>query len=288
MDYTKLVLQDDKSYSLKHGIFSTYTTASTHVHNCYEIIHFINFSGTYSIEGQTYVINKNDILITNPNELHRAILPPGATYENQQLLLREAFLAEFIVDDYNPFRGLKYRELGCQNKIDAATVKSYHLDDLFSQIIYYNDIKLPESRAMIKALTLQLLTHINNIVTIAPVKKENHNIIQDILMYINSNLTDKITLELLEEKFSISKYYISRMFKQQIGYTMVEYITTKRILLAKEFMINGMYASEAALESGFQDYSNFYRAFKNITGISPYDYKAVIKRQNDLPLMFKL
>lgn len=85
-------------------------------------------------------------------------------------------------------------------------------------------------------------------------------------------------MELLEKKFCTSKYCISRTFKQQIGYTVGEYITTKRILLAKELMLNGMYASNAALESGFLDYSNFYRAFKHTTGMSPYDYKTQLKR----------
>ena len=278
LDYTKLVLNDDKGYGYKSGLFNSSTTASSHVHNCYELIHFVNFSGTYSVEGHIYEINNNDILITNPNELHRAILPPDTIYENQQFLLREAFLAEFVYDDYNPFRALKYRELGCQNKIDASMVKQYHLDDLFNQLTYYHENPLPESRAMIKALVLQLLTHFNNIVTITPSKKESHNTMQDILIYINNNLTEKITLELLESKFNISKYYISRIFKQQTGYTVVEYITTKRILLAKELMLNGMYASDAALEAGFFDYSNFYRAFKHAAGMSPYDYKAQLKK----------
>lgn len=278
MDYTKLILKNDKGYGLKHGVFNSSKTASNHVHNCYEIIHFINFSGTYSVEGHVYDINNNDILITNPNELHKAMLPPDTIYENQQLLLREAFLAEFILDDYNPFRALKYRELGRQNKIDASIVKKYNLDGLFNQMAYYHEKTLPESRVMIKSLALQLLTHINNIITITPTQKESNNIIQDILVYINNNLTDKITLELLEEKFSISKYYISRLFKHQIGYTVVEYITAKRILLAKELMLNGMYASDAALESGFSDYSNFYRSFKHTTGMSPYDYKAQLKK----------
>ena len=278
MDYTKLILHGDNGYGFKHGFFNSSQTAASHVHNCYEIIHFINFSGTYSVEGQVYKINNNDILITNPNELHRAMLPPDTIYENQQLLLREAFLAEFILDDYNPFRALKYRELGFQNKIEASIVKQYHLDDLFSEITWYHKNELPESKVMIKALSLQLLTHVNNIVTITPNKKENHNVIQDILVHINNNLTERITLELLEEKFSISKYYISRIFKQQTGYTIIEYITIKRIHLAKELMLNGMYASEAALEAGFGDYSNFYRAFKHSSGMSPYDYKAQLKK----------
>lgn len=278
MDHTKLVLQDDKGYGLKHGEFNSSDSVSSHVHNCYEIIHFVNFSGAYSVEGHIYEINDNDILITNPNELHRTMLPPNTIFENNQLLLREAFLAEFVFDDYNPFRALKYRELGYQNKISASLVKQYHLDDLFNQIIYYHENSLPESKAMIKALSIQLLTHVNNIVTITPIKKESNNTIQDILVYINNNLAEKITLELLEEKFNISKYYISRIFKQQIGYTVVEYITTKRILLAKELMLNGMYASEAALEAGFFDYSNFYRAFKHAAGMSPYDYKAQFKK----------
>ena len=277
MDYTKLILHDDKEYNLKCGVFNSSATTSTHVHNCYELIHFVSFSGTYSVEGHIYEINNNDILITNPKELHRAMLPPNIIFENQQLLLKEAFLAEFFSIDYNPFRALKYREIGCQNKIDAVVVKQYHLDDVFNQLTYYHEHPLPESKVMIKALSLQLLTHINNIINVTKTKRESNNTIQNILVYINNNLTKKITLELLAKRFNISKYYISRMFKLQIGYTVVEYITTKRILFAKELMLNGMYASEAALDAGFLDYSNFYRAFKHATGMSPYDYKTQLK-----------
>lgn len=282
MDYTKLILHDDKGYGLKHNIFNSSNNIFPHVHNCYELIHFINFSGSYSVEGHIYEINNNDILITNLNELHRALLPPNTIFESQQFLLKEAFLAEFVFNDYNPFRALKYRELGCQNKIDASIVNQYHLDDLFNQMTFYHEHPLPESESMVKALSLQLLTHINNIISITPMIKESNNIIQDILVYINNNLTEKITLELLEIKFCTSRYYISRIFKRQIGCTVVEYITTKRILLAKEFILNGMYASDAALEAGFFDYSNFYRAFKHATGMSPYDYKAQLKRNIEM------
>ncbi|MFL0168626.1 AraC family transcriptional regulator [Candidatus Clostridium helianthi] len=282
MDYTKLFLHDDKSYNLKHSIFNSSTDIFPHAHNSYEIIHFVNFSGTYSVEGHIYEIGKNDILITNPNEIHRALLPPDTIFENQQLQLKEAYLAEFIFDDYNPFKALRHRELGCQNKIDASKVKEYGLDVLFDKITYYHENQLPESKVMIKALSLQLLTYVNNIVTITPVKKDNYTILEDILIYINNNLTQKITLKFLENKFFISKYNISRIFKQQIGYTFVEYITTKRILLAKELILNGMYASDAALEAGFSDYSNFYRCFKKATGISPYDYKTQLSKNTEI------
>jgi AraC-like DNA-binding protein len=280
VDYTKLVLNDDRGYDLKHGEFNSSVNIFPHVHNCYELIHFVNFSGRYSVEGNIYEITNNDILITNPNEMHIALLPPDTLFENRQFRLKEAFLAEFIVDNYDPFKVLKFRELGSQNRIDASMVEQYHLDDLFSQITYYHENSLPESKSMIKALSLQLLTHVNNIVTVTPKKGDTHNFIQDILVYINNNLTEKITLDLLQEKFSISKYYISRSFKKQIGYTLVEYLTTKRILLAKELILNGMYANDAALEVGFLDYSNFYRAFKQITGMSPYEFKAQL-RKND-------
>lgn len=278
MDYTKLVLKDDKGYDLKQGQFNSSVNIFPHVHNCYELIHFVNFSGKYSVEGHIYEINNNDILITNPNEMHIALLPPDTLFGNQQFRLKEAFLAEFIVDNYDPFKVLKFRELGSQNKIEASMVKQYHLDDLFQQIAYYHENALPESKSMIKALSLQLLTHVNNIVTVTPKKRDNHNFIQDILVYINNHLTEKITLELLQEKFCISKYYISRSFKKQIGYTLGEYVTTKRILLVKELMLNGMYANDAALEVGFLDYSNFYRSFKQTTGMSPYEYKAQLRK----------
>lgn len=56
------------------------------------------------------------------------------------------------------------------------------------------------------------------------------------------------------------------------GFSVIEYITYKRILKAEELLLSGLSILDAANEVGFGDYSNFYKAFKKITGTSPKKY----------------
>ena len=54
-----------------------------------------------------------------------------------------------------------------------------------------------------------------------------------ILDYINNHLHEQITLDLLEEKFYVSKYYLCHLFRKNTGVTVGEYTSYKRILKAK-------------------------------------------------------
>ena len=93
-----------------------------------------------------------------------------------------------------------------------------------------------------------------------------------ILEYVNSNLQRKITLGELEKKFFISKYYLCELFRKNTGFSVLEYITYKRVLKAEELMCTGISILEASTTVGFGDYSTFYKAFKKIMEISPKQY----------------
>jgi AraC-like DNA-binding protein len=61
------------------------------------------------------------------------------------------------------------------------------------------------------------------------------------------------------------------LFRQETGTTINQYIKVKRLALARQEMRNGCGAEEAAYKAGFNDYSNFYRAYKSVYGIMPSD-----------------
>jgi len=65
---------------------------------------------------------------------------------------------------------------------------------------------------------------------------------------------------------------MNRKFKEYTYFTIHSYIITKRIVLAKKLMKEGMNAKEAAISSGFSTYANFYKAFMSITETTPSDY----------------
>ena len=61
-----------------------------------------------------------------------------------------------------------------------------------------------------------------------------------------------------------------------MGITLTEYITKKRVYIAKELILSKVPISQVAQNVGFNEYSSFYRAFTKILGISPTDMKKFI------------
>jgi len=70
----------------------------------------------------------------------------------------------------------------------------------------------------------------------------------------------------------LSKHYLYHLFKEQTGFSLSEYVRNKRIIKAKELLIEGVSITQLPHMIGFSDYSTFYRTFKNITGVSPKDF----------------
>ncbi|MDR0377462.1 MAG: helix-turn-helix domain-containing protein [Spirochaetaceae bacterium] len=61
------------------------------------------------------------------------------------------------------------------------------------------------------------------------------------------------------------------MFRKETGTTVNQYIRIKRLVLARREIPQGSTAEEAAHKADFNDYSNFYRAYKSFFGITPSD-----------------
>ena len=93
--------------------------------------------------------------------------------------------------------------------------------------------------------------------------------ITDMIRYLNEHLTEPVTLDDLSSRFFISKYYMNRAFKKATGTTVMDYLIYKRVVMARQLMLNGFTASDAANETGFGDYSTFYRAYKKVMGCRP-------------------
>ena len=94
----------------------------------------------------------------------------------------------------------------------------------------------------------------------------------DILAYINQNISQPITIEQLAEHFYLSESYICRIFKSATSTTINKYITARRISIAKSLLNEGASVNEAYERSGFTDYSNFFKAFTKAVGVSPKKY----------------
>lgn len=96
--------------------------------------------------------------------------------------------------------------------------------------------------------------------------------VDQILYYIDAHITQDLTLEVLSGQFYLTPSYLCRIFKNETGTTIHQYITAKRITLAKDLLTQGLSVTDACSISGFKDYNSFLKAFVRAVGVSPKKY----------------
>jgi len=93
--------------------------------------------------------------------------------------------------------------------------------------------------------------------------------------YININYQKDLKLEEVAKQVHLSPYYLSRVFKQEEGITLKQYIIKLRIEQAKKLLLTTQKAViDIASQVGYQDPSYFCRIFKQTEGFSPKEFRA--------------
>lgn len=90
-----------------------------------------------------------------------------------------------------------------------------------------------------------------------------------VIRYVEENLTEKINIKKISSELFVHENYLSTRFKEETDMTVNHYIVLRRIAEAKKHLYHGCSVKEAALRSGFHNYSNFIRTFKTKEGYPP-------------------
>lgn len=92
--------------------------------------------------------------------------------------------------------------------------------------------------------------------------------------YIYSNIKDRITVQDLADYTGLSTNYLSRVFKQNLGISISDYIREKKIEKATHLL---KYSDESIVDIAnylsFSSQSHFIQTFQNYTGLTPKKYR---------------
>lgn len=92
--------------------------------------------------------------------------------------------------------------------------------------------------------------------------------------YIISHIKDELSLCRIADEFHFSAAYVNRLLKRETGCTAVQYIKKNRIVLAKTLLhFDELTIAEVATLVGYPDCNYFCRVFKQMTGISPVQFR---------------
>ena len=96
----------------------------------------------------------------------------------------------------------------------------------------------------------------------------NQQILQA-LTYINEHLQEDLSVDQVAASCFLNRSYLMHLFRKETGYTILSYITEKRLFAARTLIQAGTPVTEACMRSGFQSYGAFYRAYRKKFGEAP-------------------
>jgi len=111
-------------------------------------------------------------------------------------------------------------------------------------------------------------------------KLHGDEMVKKVQTYIESNLSEKISIEYLSAKFAVGRRNFDRRFIKATGNTPVEYSQRVKIESAKkEFENTGNTINEVMYKVGYSDVKAFREVFRKITGMSPIEYKGKYNKE---------
>lgn len=261
-----------KSFSIAH-LHTEEETMKIHIHDCYEIYYSISGGKQFLIDNKFYDINPGDIFVINQFESHYVSQISQMIHERIVISIHPDFLKQISSTKTD----LNY----CFTHRDNNFIHKISLDkEQQNRFMYFiNKIAACEgfgSDMIEHATFIELITSITKIYVdnkdLSSSQYKYNNQIQEIIRYINDNISENMSIEHLSEHFFLSESYICRIFKLSTGTTINKYITARRISMAKSMLSNGMSINDVCSNCGFNDYSNFLKSFKKAVGVSPKKY----------------
>ncbi|HIY60201.1 MAG TPA: AraC family transcriptional regulator [Candidatus Eisenbergiella pullistercoris] len=274
----KLAIQsclETKSFAVAH-LYNDDKPMDMHIHDCYEIYYSISGGKQFLIDNRFYDIQPGDIFFINQYESHYLSQLDRAVHERFVLEIHPDFLTSLSSEQTDLNLCFHFRSDELSHKLHLTEEEQnrfrYFVHKLAGLSGYGSDL---EDRAVFT----ELMVFLNRIFyqrTESRREEEEvpsyHTQVDEILSFINQNISSPLSIEDLSGHFFLSSSYLCRIFKAATGTTINKYITAKRITVAKSLLSSGYSVTETCERCGFNDYSNFLKAFTKAVGISPKKY----------------
>lgn len=248
-----------------------------HHHDFYEIYFLLAGDVTYLIESRIVHVMPGDLLLISPKELHQVCIQPEmSVYERYVLWVDPDTIRQLSDGRIDLLSGLDPNRPGYGNQLRLGSQDRSRIQDLMEQLHRESSGDGYGAEMLRTSLLTQLLIAINRLVlqqgAYTEESTQTSRAVRQVVNYVNLHYSEPISLDLLAEKFYVSKYHLSHEFNRQIGTSVYRYIQKKRLLMARQLLAQGKKPNEVYTSCGFGDYAGFYRAFKSEYQIGPREF----------------
>lgn len=269
----------EKNFAIAH-LYNDEKPMAIHIHDCYEIYYSISGGKQFLIDNHLYNFHPGDIFFINQFESHYLTQIDHVTHERIIVSIWPEYLKKCCTPQTDLNLCFSIRNTPFGHRLSLTPDEQGQFLSLIHRLS--GDVGFGQD-ILERSCFLELMTFLNRCFLLrAPQalpsvsspsdSAARHAQIDQILSYVNQNLTGDLSITALAGHFYISSSYLCKLFRDATGTTINRYITAKRITRAKELLSLGCSVTEACAECGYNDYSNFLRSFTKSVGISPKKY----------------
>jgi AraC-like DNA-binding protein len=257
-----------------------------HSHAHYEVYYFHGGKCNYLIGDTIYALAPGDLILMNGMTLHCAKIDPEFEYVRTIVHFEPTGLHPFLeamhaLNILQPFQELGNLVISFrgQEKEEVERILQ-HMQTLYNggDEIGYNRFRL----AFVDLLYV-IYGHCRKPLLVKnELPSEKEKTVQRVISFVEQHYTEELDLEQIQASLHVSKYYLSKIFKEVTGVTIFDFVYQRRINQAKIlFMLhNKLSVTEVSYEVGFKHLAHFSRAFKRQVGFSPDKYKKSMLAQS--------
>ncbi|MCL2588535.1 MAG: AraC family transcriptional regulator [Oscillospiraceae bacterium] len=241
-----------------------------HTQNNLELYYSTSTGKCFIIDDIIYSVNEHDVFLVNPFEAHRVEPLEGQPHNRYILSIMPDFL-KTLSSSNTDLTACFYDKKKFSSRVSFSKSQHKKMMELIDKLTSANGFGSDLVENAILTEIILLVVNASKSTTFDTDEPKN-KYIADILNYIDQSLDEDLSLEKIADRFHLSKGYLCRLFKEHTCTTIHEYICTKRISKAKQLLATGHTVQETISKTGFNDYANFIRRFKEKVGISPKKY----------------
>lgn len=249
-----------------------------HFHDFHKILIMLKGNVSYCVEGRTYDLIPDDIVFVPAGEVHRPVLHDTNTYERIIIYISKDYLASYRNASYDLSHCLAEAHQLQSHVLRVPGFNTTKLGQIVHELEYSLDSTEYANELYHNLLFLEFMIQLNRAAIQNGVEYLSHSSSNQkmiaVIDYLNEHLTEDLTIDSIADAFYLSRFHLMHSFKEETGYTIGNYLTAKRLLLARDLIQKGEAITNVCYECGFHSYSAFSRAYKKSFGYSPREQRA--------------
>lgn len=246
-----------------------------HDHSAVEILLTLEGSVTYTVDDIVYQVRKGEVLIIPPDMQHA--LSMGEESSRYLFLFEpEGILSMRDIKTLTPYfhRPFHLRD-GSEAHVRIRELLLKLKDVYEKRELMWNTVCYSYLLRVYAILGQRYLNGVRNRIPDGGRIVESE-VITASMTYINNHYKQDLSLDDVAEFAGFSRYYFSRSFKKQTGYSFKDYLCEKRLQVATDLLIRtDKSMKDVAAESGFGSVATFNRVFREKKGCTPTQFRAI-------------